>query len=53
MFEDTIHNAESVAAENIPVIMPAKPWNTDYVDQHQYIIKATSPNEMKQILMRK
>lgn len=53
MFEDTIHNAESVAAENIPVIMPAKPWNTDYVDQHQHIIKVASPNEMKQILMRK
>lgn len=53
MFEDSIHNAESVAAENIPVIMPAKPWNADYIDQHEHIIKVQSHDEMSVILRDK
>lgn len=53
MFEDTIHNAENVAAENIPVIMPAKPRNADYIDQHQHILKVENLSQMKDILMKK
>lgn len=53
MIEDTIHNAEKVSAQNVPVIMPEKPWNALYVPSSTIIHKASDPGQIEQILIEK
>lgn len=53
MIEDTIHNAEKVSAQNVPVIMPEKPWNALYVPSSTIIHKASDPGQIEQILVEK
>jgi phosphoglycolate phosphatase-like HAD superfamily hydrolase len=53
MIEDTIHNAEKVSAQNVPVIMPEKPWNALYVATSPLIHKASDYKQIEQILIEK
>lgn len=53
MIEDTIHNAEKVSAQNVPVIVPEKPWNRKYTAMNTLIYKASDPTHIEQILVEK
>jgi uncharacterized HAD superfamily protein len=52
MIEDTMHNTQKVIAKNIPVIMPEKPWNKQYANDHR-VYKAQDTDHIKELLIGK
>lgn len=53
MIDDNLIHAEKIAAYNIPTIMPARPWNAHYNNDHEYIIKVDSDGGMREALQKR